>query len=161
MGRFYVVEFENVAVTAAQDLFEFSLASTDREIIRLWSVNLSQSTDVGDAEEEMLRVQIIRGNTTLGSGGTADQENPIVEGDAAASFVGDINHTTEASAGTEVVLWSEAFNIRAGWQWTTLPEWQFTLKPPSTGSIAMVVRLLAAPTDSVTMNGTAIVEEIG
>ncbi len=67
MGRVYSVNFENVAVTALQDLFEISPA--DDKPVRILGLFLSQSTELGDAAEEMLRIQVIRGHNTGGSGG--------------------------------------------------------------------------------------------
>lgn len=154
MGRMYTVQFENVAVTAAQDFFELTPAD-DKPLI-IHAIYLSQSTEVGDAAEEMMRIQIIRGHTTSGSGGSAPTPVALDPAGAAAGFTAEVNNTTIASVGTTVVCHSETFNERTGWVYLPTPE----MRPKvSQANTTIVVRLLAAPADSVTMAGTVYVEE--
>jgi hypothetical protein len=155
MSRTYSVNFENVAVTAAQDFFE--LTPSDDHPIKVLGLFLSQSTDVGDSEEEMLRIQIIRGHSTSGSGGSAQTPVPLDPSDTAAGFAAEVNNTTIASAGTGLILHSDTFNIRSGLQIFWTPE---TCPIANQGNTTIVVRLLAAPADSVTMGGTLYVEEL-
>lgn len=157
MGRMYVVSFENVAVTAAQDFFEVSPA--DDKPVLIHGVYLSQSSDVGDSAEEMLRVTIKRGHTTSGSGGSAFTPVPLTSSaGAAAGAAAEINNTTVASAGTAVVLHAEAFNIRSGLQYIPTPE----ARPgASQANTTIVVRLEAAPADSLSMSGLLVFEELG
>lgn len=155
MGRMYTVEFENVAVTAAQDFF--AIEPADDNPVAIHAVYLSQSTDAGDSEEEFLRFKIIRGNTTSGSGGTAPTPRPLNPNDGAAGFTAEVNNTTEASAGTEHDLHSGHFNIRVGLELIFTPE----MRPRTSEADGfLVVRLMAAPTDSLTMSGTLYVEEL-
>ena len=155
MGRLYSVEFEGVAVTAQVDFFE--LTPADDKPIALWGLFLSQSSDVGDAAEEILRVRIIRGHATSGSGGATPTPAPLNHIDTAAGFTAETNNTTIASTGTPINLHSDAFNIRTGLQLIFPPE----LRPQaSQANTTIVVRLMAAPTDSLTMSGTLYVEEL-
>lgn len=155
MGRVYSVNFEGVAATATQDLIEISPA--DDKPIKLLGLFLAQSSDVGDAAEEMLRVQILRGHTTSGSGGSAQTPVPVDPSDPAAGFAAEVNNTTIASAGTAVILHSDSFNIRAGLQLFWTPETAILARQSDT---TIAVRLLAAPADSLTISGTIYVEEI-
>jgi hypothetical protein len=155
MGRVYSVQFENVEITAAQDFFEVSPA--DDKPVKLLGLFLSQSTEVGDSAEEMLRIQVIRGHSTSGSGGSAGTAVPVDPNSAAAGFASEVNNTTIASAGTGVVLHSEAFNIRSGLAMWWTPE---TCPVANQANTTIVVRLMANPADSVTMGGTLYVEEI-
>lgn len=155
MGRVYTVQFENVAVTEDQDLFEISPA--DDKPVRLLALYLSQSTETGDAAEEMMRIQVIRGHSTGGSGGSAPTPAPIDPDSPAAGFAAEVNNTTIASAGTGVVLHSEAFNVRAGLALIWTPE---TTPMARQANTTIVVRLMANPADSVTMGGTLYVEEL-
>lgn len=155
MGRVYSVNFENVAVTAAQDFFEISPA--DDTPVRLLGLFLSQSTETGDAAEEMMRVEVVRGHSTGGSGGSAQTPVPIDPADTAAGFAAEVNNTTIASAGTGLILHSEAFNVRSGLAMFWTPE---TAPKANQGNTTIVVRLMANPADSVTMNGTLYVEEL-
>lgn len=157
MGRMYAVTFEGVAVTAAQDFFEVSPA--DDKPILIHGCYLSQSSDLADAAEEILRVAIIRGHATSGSGGSAFTPLPLTSSAGVASgFASEINNTTIASTGTGVTLHAETFNIRSGWVYIPTPE----ARPgASQANTTIVVRLMAAPADSLTMSGTLIVEELG
>jgi hypothetical protein len=153
--RIYTIEFEGTAVTAAVDLFEIDAAAEKPcEIVGLF---LSQSSDVGDAADEMLRYRVSRGHTTTGTGGSSPTPRPVNITDVAAGFTADTLNTTIAAAGTAINLHSDAFNIRTGlglW----LPEgceWS------TSGTSLLVVRLMAAPTDSLTMSGTLYVRELG
>ncbi len=156
MGRLYVCTFENAAVAAAQDLFELSPA--DDKPILIHAIYLSQSTELGDAAEEQLRIEIIRGYTVSGSGGSAFTPVPLASSaGAAAGAAAEINNTTVANTGTPAVLHAEAFNVRSGWQYIPTPE----ARPgASQTNTTIVVRLMAAPADSVTMGGTLIFEEM-
>lgn len=155
MSRVYSVEFENVSVTAGQDLFY--IAPADDKPCRLLACYLAQISDVGDAQEEVLRLRIIRGHGTVGSGGSSATARPLAASDPAASFTARTNDTTIASAGTAVNIHSDAFNIRAGWQYIPTPE---TVILCTQADATIVVRLLAAPADAVTVSGTLYVEEL-
>lgn len=154
-GRVYSVNFENVAATALQDLIEISPA--DDHPIKLLGLFLSQSSEIGDAQEEMLRVQILRGYTVSGSGGSAQTPVPLDPGDTAASFAAEVNNTTVANTGSPVILHSESFNVRSGLAHYWTPETALIANQAGT---TIAVRLLANPTDSVTINGTLYVEEM-
>lgn len=155
--RPYTVAFENVAVTAAVDFFEVAAASNKPvELFGLFlAVTSEVTTNVG--EDEFLRLEVIRGHTTSGSGGTATTARPMKQTDAAAGFTAETNNTTIASAGTGVILHADAFNVRTGFQFW----WPDGAEPDTSGTALLVVRLMAAPADSVTVNGTAYVREFG
>ena len=75
---------------------------------------------------------------------------PVLPSAPAAAATVERNNTTIASVGTAVNLHSFTMNVRAGYQLWLPPEcWWGT-----GGTALLVVRLLAAPTDSVTMGGT-------
>ena len=151
----YPPDFENVAVTAAQDFFELSPA--DDKPIAIHAAFLSQATETGDAAEEMLRVEIIRGYTSSGSGGSSATPAPLNPNDAAAGCAAEVNNTTVANTGTAVILHAESFNERVGWAFIPTPE----MRPmASQANTTIVVRLLGAPADSVTMSGTLYFEEL-
>ena len=151
----YTSVFEGVAVTAAQDFFEI-VAPADSAVI-LHSCYITQTSDVGDAAEEMLSVVIQTGATTSGSGGTTPGVNPTQLGDAAAGTVVEANNTTEAADGTILNKHRESFNIRAGWIYIPTPEMRLPLSP----SARMTITLITVPNDSLTMDGTVYIEEIG
>jgi hypothetical protein len=154
--RVYTVVFDNVAVTAAQDFFEITPA--DDKPVRLLGIFLSQSSDVGDAAEEILRYSIVRGHATSGSGGTAPTPRPLDRSGAAAGCTAEVNNTTIASAGTGVTLHHDCFNVRSGLQLWFPPE---CCHEASQGDTTIVVRLLSTPADSLTMSGTLYLAEGG
>jgi hypothetical protein len=148
----YSVVFEEVAVTAVQDLFEIN-APADA-IVVLHSVIITQSTDAGDTEAEMLPILFHLGSTS-GSGGTTPTAHPLQLGDAAFGGTVEVNNTTQSTEGNQ--LHAEAFNIQAGFFYRPTPEERIIISP----SDRLIIELQAAPTDSINMNGTAIFEEIG
>lgn len=157
MGRIYSVEFENVSITNANgdaDLFE--IAPADDKPCIVHALYFDQISDVGDAAEEMLRYRVIRGHTT-GGNGTSVTPRPLNAHDAAASFAAEYYGATIAADGTAINLHSGAFNIRTGLQLVLPPEMRWHV---SQGQGLLVVRLMAAPADDVTMSGTMYVEEI-
>lgn len=164
MARVYTVSFENVSVSAAQDLFMIAPA-TDKPCVlhALQLSNVGGTADAGDAQEELLRLQIIRGLATVGSGGTSATAStyvsPTAPGDPAHSFTARVNDTTVAvvGGGSTVNLFADGWNVRMGYQMIWAPE----TRPGCTASqTRLVVRLVGAPADAVSMSGTLWVEEI-
>lgn len=155
MGRVYSSTFSAVAVTALQDFFSLVVAAN--EPIKLLYCSISQSSDLGDAEEEGLRISIIRGWGTVGSGGSALAEIPNRSKVGAASASCRSNDTTEASAGTPVTLLDEVWNIRMPWVYLPTPEMAIVA---DVDDDILSITLLDAPTDEITVSGTIIWEEM-
>lgn len=153
MGRIYTASFGGVAVTAIQDLFEVN-APSDAVVI-IHSITIGQSSDAGDSEAEMKRVQISRAPTASGSGGSTPTARPHNLGDAAFGGTVEANNTAQAT-GT-VTIHEDTFNIRAGWAYRPTPEERIVMSP----SERLVVELPVAPTDEITMSGSITFEEIG
>lgn len=156
MGRVYTVQFDNVSVSAIQDLFEITPA--DDKPVDLLAIYLSQTgvADVGDANEECLPFQVIRGYTTSGSGGSAPTPAPVDPVDTAAGFSAEVNNTTVATSGTAVIVHSDNFNVRVGAQVL----WPEGCEPKaSQANTTIVVRLTRAPADAITLSGTLYVRE--
>jgi len=155
MSRIYTVQFNAVAVTAQQDFFEITAAAGKN--CRILAVMLGQTSDVGDAAEEMLSILFKSGATTSGSGGTAPTIVRCNVTDAAAGFAAEANNTTKATAGTIVTHHSDVFNVRSPYIWLPPERMQIEL----TGSRRFTVELATTPADSLTCNGTIYVEEFG
>lgn len=158
IGRVYTVVFANVSLAAIQDLFEISPG--DDKPVEILGLELTQVglADVGDASEEILRFAFIRGHATSGSGGTAATPRPVKRSDGAAGFTAEVNNTTIASAGTGITTHESAFNVRAGYlNWWPLG----TETDASQADGTLVVRLVAAPADAITISGTLYVRECG
>ena len=155
MGRIYTIQFNNVAVTAQQDLFEI-VAPSDG-VIQLHEIGLGQSTEIGDAEEEMFSLLLKSGATTSGSGGTSPAAVPLLLGDAATGATTEVNNTTKATTGTIVTHYPWAWNVRVPFQIIWTPETRPVLAP----SRRLTMELATTPVDSVTLNGYIVFEEIG
>lgn len=153
-ARTYAVTFSAVTVSAAQDLFELSPA--DDKPVEIVGIELGQSSDAGDAADELLQISIIRGFTASGSGGSSATPAPLSPADTAAGFTAEVNNTTVANTGTSVTLHTGCWNVRAGYiNW--FPE---GCRPiAGQGNTSIVVRS-TAPADALTMSGTLYVREL-
>ena len=153
-GRIYTVVFSAVAVSAAQDLFEITPA--DDKPIEIVGIELGQSSDAGDAQDELLQISLIRGHTTSGSGGSAPTPTPLSPAESAAGFTAEVNNTTIASAGTTTTLSTTCWNVRAGYiNW-----WPEGMRPTATQANTTIVVRQTAPADAITMSGTLYVREL-
>lgn len=153
-GRVYSIIFSAVAVTAAQDLFELSPA--DDKPVEIIGIELGQSSDSGDAQDEQLQISIIRGFTASGSGGSTPTPAPIEPNGAAAGFAAEVNNTTLANTGTSVTLHTGCWNVRAGYiNW--FPE---GCGPKANQGNTTLLLRQTAPVDSITMSGTLWVREL-
>lgn len=157
MGRVYTASFQAVAKTAAGDLFELLVGSA--VVAAIHEITITQSTEAGDAQAEMLRVSVERvtGSPTSGSGGTTPAMVAHSPGDAAAACVVEANNTTPLSGGTSVVLREEDFHVANGFYYQPIPEDRIFVAP----STRLMVKLLSTPGDSITFSGTITFEEIG
>ena len=153
MARLYVATFKDVAITLAQDLF--SILPAANKPVTIHAVYISQKTDVGDAAEEGLTIEIQRGDTTVGSGGSALTGNPLMIGTAADAASVRANDTTEVSAGTPLSMHVEVWNIRVPWVYHPAPEDRIM----SINAEFIAVQLITAPADSITASGTLVYEE--
>lgn len=152
----YTVSFDQQAVTAANadyDLFELAAASD--KPIEIVALRIDNKSEIGDAQEEMVAYSIVRGNTSSGNG-TATTPRPLDPSDGAAAFTAESVGSTPASAGTAVNLVVGAFNLRAG-LYDVYPE---AMRPKTSGTALLCVRLLTALADDATLSGTVWVREL-
>ena len=159
MGRLHIAQFNEVAVTAAQDLFEIAAPATG--IVKIHSWSILQNTDVGDAQDEILRIETVRGDGTVtsGSGGSTVTAQPLDNGDTAPGSTVEANNTTRMVVGTGVLDTLEQFgwNVRVGLEKIYTPETMPVVSPSDRWTLA----LDDTPADSITMSGHVIFEEIG
>jgi hypothetical protein len=150
VGRFYSVTLPETAITAAADLFELT-AAADKPI-RIWGWNIGQDTDVGDAAEEVLQLQLKRG-VTAGSGGSSI--TPVaMDANGAAASATCANRTTAHTSGS--ILVARSWNIRVPEDFWFLPE----VAPVIAADDDPVVLWMSAPADSITVSGSLIFEEV-
>jgi hypothetical protein len=149
--RVYSASFSAVGTTTATDIFELT-AATDRPLeIMGWT--FFQTTDLGDANEEVLSITVERG-VTAGSGGTASTEVDYgSRGEVTADTA--VNHmvTTAHTGGT--VIMRKGWNIRIPEEFWLPPELYIYI---DAGTDPVTVTM-TAPADSITMSGSIIWRE--
>src|SRR3954447_3189479 len=99
--RAYTVSFAPSAQTVAIDFFE--LITGAGGTIALLGLVISQTTELGDAQEEKLGLKFTRatGSYTSGSGGnTGVARPPVRASDAAATFTAETLNTTQIAVGS-------------------------------------------------------------
>ena len=148
MGRMYTVQFSEVAVSAQQDLFQIE-ALTVPAIIHY--VNISQSSDVGDAAAAMVSIRLHRFTDAVTDDLATVQ---LDKGDATQLADVAINETSELITGLEVIH-SEAWNIALPWIHYPSPETRTVVEVGNGFAVNMNT------TDTLTMSGTLIFEEVG
>lgn len=152
----FAVPIASTASAAAIDWVEIRAAAG--RTVRLIELRVSQSTEVGDAQEEMVRWRVIRGTSSItsGSGGSTPTPAPMATGYTAA-FAVEAGNTTQAVAtgGTFTTVTMDPFNVRTGLLYVPLPEARFQI----TNQEYLIIGMAAAPADSITWEGVAFVEE--
>lgn len=146
-----------VTVTAAQDFFEITAPANG--IVVIHEVVISQTSDVTDAQDEIIAVQFIRGiGATAGSGGSTPGAGKTETGSAASGASVKANNTTQmvAGGGSLENERTDAMNVRAGYSYIPTPETRIVLSPSE-----KLVVTLPAPNDALTMGGTIVWEEMG
>lgn len=160
IGRVYTVAFAAVSIAAVQDLFYVKPAADKVVVVEaVYLSNVGGAADAGDAQEELLRLELIRlpATVTVGSGGTAPTPQPILDNDSAAGFTARVNDTTVATtSGTAETLHADGLNIRIPYVWMPPPEH----RPVIANAQAAVFRLNSAPADAVSVSGTLVVREL-
>jgi len=154
IGRPYRLPVAAVASPAAA--FDFAeLNAHSSRLLLLCGLELGQSSDAGDAQDEQLGIQIISGYSTSGSGGSS--ATPLTNpNNAAFGGTAETMNTTVATGGSPVVEWAGALNVRGGYvNWIDL-DFQLLFA----ASARIVVRV-SAPADALTMSGTLLFKEIG
>ncbi len=153
-GRLYSVSFQNVTISAAQDLFNIKCSASN--IIAIQSVEIGQITGTSVANQR-IRFRYVPTTVTNGSGGGAGTINKLVSGDAASNSTARINDTVQAtSSGTILDLWNDSWNIINGYLWVPPIPSRPIIIPPSA---AFVLSLDSAPATIVT-NATIVFEEL-
>jgi hypothetical protein len=141
MGRVYSAAFKSITV------------------IHGWM--LSQTTETGDAAEEMLLLTTNRGvgSVTSGSGGAAVTPQPREDQDSAYGGTIERNNTTVMAAGSGTLEELEvyAWNVRVPFQMVYPPELRPVIAPGNRWTLEME----STPADSITMSGVVWLEEIG
>jgi hypothetical protein len=156
LGRMYTVHLAPAAATVALDLVE--LTPGDDKPICIHGFRVYQTTELGDAAEEVIGLAWVRGNATTGSGGNSSVAvTPKNPNDAAATVTCETGNTTAASTGTPLTVYSTGWNVRAPLEVVFTPEQRIWCTQAQT---LLVLRMLAAPGDSTTIGCSVDLEEL-
>lgn len=154
MGRLYTISVADVAVTAAQDII--NITATANMAFKLWRVELGQKT-LTTWEAKGITINRFPATVTAGSGGTAGNVRPMNAGDTAATVTTRINDTTSmTSSGTATVVLARDWEFLNGFIWVPMPD-ERPVFAPSTGCN---IKLVTAPSGSMTVSGFAVIEEL-
>ncbi len=152
----YAANFDAQAVTTATDMAELTPV-VDRPIV-VYGLALTQTTDLGDAAEEVLRIGIYR-DCTAGSGGTAATEYTYTNAALAVTPTCAVRFLGTASSGgtlIDIIGW----NIRIPLLWIPIPEMRPKFSNLAAEGPTSSFRLISAPTDSITLSGVVYWTEI-
>ncbi len=153
----YVVTFsEQTIASASGDYDLFELVPADDRPIEVVAVFLGNKSEVGDAQDEMLSINIITDLTTS-SNGSAATPRPLGQRDGAAGFTAETVGSTVATTGTAITVHADTWNVRSGYQ-LILPE--FMRPKVDQGDTALYIRMTSAAADDLTMSGTVYVREL-
>ena len=155
MGRVYTIDLPDTAVTTAVDILE--IAPADDKPVNIIGGWIQQKTEASGAATEKLRVEIARGQATTGSGGNSPTPIPVNADDAAAGFSAETFNTTQASAGTRVILGAKYLSFAQGVEFYLPDKMQYRADQ---GDGLLVIELTEPPTASITIGGSVWVEEI-
>lgn len=153
----YYAPISVAAHTAQVDYFEL-LAASGKPLV-LHGFELGQSTEIGDAQEEMLSLVLKRvtGAPTSGSGGGSSTFRPTVPNDAGVGATLETGNTTKLTGGTSIDLVRISWNVRSNYLFLPPPEGRIVLD----AGTYLVLEEVTTPADSVTGPvGWVLIEEL-
>lgn len=161
MSRIYAVPYTGTLTNAGGDADLLEVLPADDKPCRLRGWILGQTSEVGDAAEENIRLSVIRlpATVTSGSGGSAVTPVALDSADAAAGFAAECNNTTVATTSSSAVIVMElAWNERATpWEFW-FPDERFC--PVAKQGEALLVRNQTTIADDLTLAMVFFIEEL-
>lgn len=140
-------------LNSSNDFFIFTVAA-DIPIVLHW-LEMGQITITGDANEEVLNLQLLKGVTKAGGASPYGTPTPLFDRAPGTSTTIELNSTI-GTGGT--VMENIPWNIRkAGPIWIPLPNARPRFGP---GSNSVVFRVPTAPSSSITFSPLAVYEEL-
>jgi hypothetical protein len=162
MGRRYRVPYTGTLAASGGNADLLLILPADDKPCRLVGWSLGQSSEVGDAQEEDLEIDVLHMTATVtnGSGGSSVTPVPNRPGtDTAAGFTARCNDATVATAtGTTTTVSAQGWNERSTPWEHEIPEER---QPRCSQGEALLVRMATTPADDLTVTMTFYVEEEG
>jgi|SRR5882672_78896 len=159
MGRIYTVGFSGTVTAAGGDTDLCEILPAAQKPIKLRGFIVGQTSEVGDAQEEGVRISIVRLPATVTSGnGTGTTPQPMDSADTAAGATCETNGTTVATtSSTAVNLYEYGWNIRGAPLEVWYPDAAYC--PKAKNAEGLVVRMQTTLADDATFAFTAVIEE--
>lgn len=153
--RVYKTYFENVTISALQDVFSLKAGSANG--LEIHQIDLSAGGVTAPAEIR-LRLKVAPATVTQGTGGAAPIMSPSDSGDAktatATARANDIT-TQTTTTGTMKILQAHQWNVLLPWQYLPAPEDRETIQAGE----CFILDVAAAPASTV-VSGTIAWREV-
>ena len=160
MGRIYYVSYQGTVTNSGGDTDLLEVLPADDKPVKLRGFILSQISEVGDTQEEGLRISVARMSATVtsGSGGSAVTPVAVDSANTAAGFAAECNNATVATtSGATVILEEIGWNVRNSPYEHWYPDDGFC--PKAKQGEALLVRQQTTAADDYTGCFTFILEE--
>ncbi len=160
MGRVYSIPWSGTVTNAGGNVDLWEILPADDLPVKIRGFRLSQISEVGDAAEEGLQIQVIRMRATVtsGSGGSAGAPEEVGKANQTAGFAVEVNNTTVATtSGDTEIIEEMGWNIRNSPFEVWYPE--DDLRPKAVQGEALLIRCATTVADDLTFAGTLWVEE--
>jgi hypothetical protein len=158
-GRRYTVAYSGSYTVAGGDTDLLELVPATQKPCLIKGMVISQTSEVGDAQEEGVRISVILLPATFtgGSGGSTITASTPDSANAAAAFTAKCNNTTVATtSGTAVT------RLEMGWNERNSPFdfwWPDGFEPEVKNPEGLVVRAQTTVGSNVAINCTFFIEE--
>ena len=146
IARTYVAPISITAAFTAQiDIFELLSASGKPAVLLAWE--FGQTSEVGDAQEEMLNLVLkyVTGAPTSGSGGGTSTFRPTTPNQTGAGVTLETGNTTKLTGGTSVDMGRFCWNVRMPCLYVPVPEERIVID----AATRLVLELTTTPADSI------------
>lgn len=163
MSAIYTVSLSFTYTAAGGDFdIAYTLAATGHPI-RLLGFTIGQISEVGDAQEEGVRISVVRlpATVTASSGGSSITPTPVESGAPAANFTARAGDSVVATtSGTAATIAEYGWNERASPFVECYPDGRFSrIAPTAVAGEALVIRGQTTLADDATVQITAWIEE--
>jgi len=160
MSRIYTVAFSGDIAAADGDVDLLEVLPADDKPCKIVGFVLGQTSEIKEAEEEGIRISVLRlpATVTSGSGGSAPTPAPLDSADVAAGFTAETKNTTVATtSGTAITIDEMGWNLRGSPVERWWPDAQ--MRPKAKQGEGLFVRWQTTVADTVTVQFTAYIEE--
>lgn len=152
--RVWRYQTSGVTLAELRDIFE--VVGVANRLLKILGWELLQSSELGDAQEEILRLETVYGigTVTTGSGGSVPTGRPTNRTNSVTAPTVEANNTTRMAAGTGTLEVDEqhGWNVRMPWLHWYIPEARPEITPADRWTLALPV----APNDSITGFATTL-----